>query len=99
MLGLLEVYQKGAGGGYSEGEAVDGETLEGVDLELPLQLFDRAFIDERPFFEGRDIIMVSVFFLDTFFISAGNEKFLRGEAAEEGADIVEGAFRYLEGTC
>ena len=52
MLRLLEIYEQSAGRSDTKRETVDGETLEGIDLELPLELFYRTVIDERPFLEG-----------------------------------------------
>ena len=79
MLSLLKVYEQRTGRSDAEREIVDCETLQGVHLELSLDLLYSVVIHKRPFLERRDVVVVAVALFCAFLISSWHKKFLRSE--------------------
>ena len=96
MLGLFQIYEQGSGRCDSKRETVYGESLQGVHLELFLELGYRIVIYESPLFQSRNVEMVSILLACAFLVSSRHEELLRSERAQQGADIVQGALCYLE---
>ena len=99
MLCLFQIDEQGAGRCNSQREIIYSKSLEGIYLELTFEFLDRIVIDEGPFFECGNIIMVPIAFPDALFVTSRHEKLLRSKRTEKGADIIQGAFGDLECSC
>ena len=79
VLGLLKIYEQRSCRGDSEREIVDCKALQGIHLELSLDLLDGIVIYKCPLFKCRDVVVVAVALSCAFFITSWNKKFLRGK--------------------
>ena len=97
MLRLLQVDQQGAGGADGEREAVDGEALEALDLELFAEPLHGGVLHEGPFVQARGI-EVAVALLHGAQQLALDHQLARLQGAQQRADVVQAALSHLEGT-
>ena len=79
MLGLFQIYKQSSCRCDSKREIIHGKAFEGINPELPLELFHGTFIDKGPFFEGRYVIMVTIFLLCPLLVSPWDEEFFRSK--------------------
>ena len=96
MLGLFQIYEQSSCRCDSKRETVYGESLQGVHLQLFLELGYRIVIYESPLFQSRNVEMVSILLACAFLVSSRHEELLRSERAQQSADIVQRALRNLK---
>ena len=96
VAGLFEIDHKGTGGPDCEREAVHGEALEGLDVELGAELVNRGVIDKGPLVQAADVV-VGVFFAHCPAQLALDHKLLGIEAAQQGGYVVDCALGDFEG--
>ena len=95
MLGLLQVDQQSAGRADGEREAVDGEALQALHLELLAEPLYGGVLHEGPFVEAGGIEIAEAF-LDGAQHVALDHQLPRLQGAEQRADVVDAALRHLE---
>ena len=96
VLRLLQVDQQGAGGAEGEREAVDGEALEALDLELLAEPLHGGVLHESPLVQAGGVVVPEAL-LDGAQQLALHHQLLGLERAQQRADVVQGPLGHLEG--
>ena len=96
MLRLLQVHQQRPRRADGQREAVDGEALEALYLELVGEALLGGVLHEGPLVQAGDVIVAEAL-LDGAEHVALDHQFARLQGTQQGADVVDAALGHLEG--